>query len=78
MRPGPLEFILIIVVIVAVVIIARIVRTGSRSSAGASSRRGTEKGWARNLFNRSGIVLVIAGILGLAIAASFFRLMLQS
>jgi len=84
MRLGPLEIILIVVVIIAVAVIARIIRTG-RGAAGqngastsdvTASPPGKNRVWG--FFNRTGIVLVIAGIAGLIAAASLFRWVLQS
>ncbi len=84
MRPGPLEIILIIIVVIAVVVIARIIRAG-RSAAvtnGAPSKDITAKSPGKNrlwkFLNRTGIVLIIAGIGGLAAAAGLFRWVLQS
>lgn len=83
MRPGPLEIILIIVIIIAAAIIARIVRGGRRTTASSKTdtpvenyEDRTSKIWA--YFNRTGIALVIVGILALLAAASFFRWVLQS
>jgi hypothetical protein len=86
MRPGPLEIALIIVIIIAAAIIARIVRGGrhtappnpsSTSNAPVENYEDrTSKIWA--YFNRTGIALVIVGILALLAAASFFRWVLQS
>jgi len=84
MRLGPLEIILIVVVIIAVAVIARIIRTG-RGAAGeneaptsdvTANPLGKNRLWG--FFNRTGIVLVIAGIAGLIAAASLFRWVLQS
>ena len=83
MRPGPLEIILIIVIIIAAAIIARIVRGGRQAAASSKTdapvenhEDRTSRIWA--YFNRTGIALVIVGILALLAAASFFRWVLQS
>jgi len=84
MRPGPLEIILIIVVIIAVAVIARIIRTGrgatGQKEASTSDVTATPAGKNRlwGFFNKTGTVLVIAGIAGLIAAASLFRWVLQS
>ena len=75
MRLGPLEIILIIIVVIAVAVIARIIRASR--SAGTDSVKDTKPS-PRRLLNRTGIILVIAGIAGLAAAAGLFRLVLQS
>lgn len=84
MRPGPLEIALIIAVVIAVAVIARIIRTGGTAakSGGNSSTDiapappGKNRLWA--FFNRTGIVLILAGIAGLIAAVSLFRWVLQS
>ncbi len=86
MRIGPLEIILIIIIVIAAAIIARIVRGGRLAGSSKKSPEpdtptgvredGTSKIWA--YFNRTGIALIIIGILALLAAASFFRLVLQS
>ncbi len=84
MRPGPLEIVLIIAVIIAVAVIARIIRTGrgatgqkeASTSDATTNSPGKSRFWG--FFNRTGIVLVIAGIAGLIAAASLFRWVLQS
>jgi len=84
MRPGPLEIILIIIVVIAVAVIARIIRAGrsNAGTSGAETKGITVKSPGKNrlwkLLNRTGIVLVIAGIAGLAAAAGLFRWVLQS
>jgi len=84
MRPGPLEIILIIVVIIAVAVIARIIRTGriaTRRNGDSTIDITTsppEKNRMWNFFNRTGIALIIAGILFLIAAASMLRYAFQS
>ena len=84
MRPGPLEIVLIIAVIIAVAVIARIIRTG-RGTVGQSKASTTEVSadqpassrlWG--FLNRTGIVMVIAGVAALIAAISLFRWVLQS
>lgn len=75
MRIGPLEIALIFAVIIAVTIIARIYGP-YRDKADRQTGDGKRRVW--HFFNRTGIVLVIAGILALIIAAALFRLILQS
>ena len=76
MRPGPLEVVLILAIIVAIVIIARIARGGRRAGEKAAASR-QSRGRPQAFFSRSGLLLVIVGVIGLAVAAGFFRLMLQ-
>jgi hypothetical protein len=83
MRPGPLEIVLIIVIITAAAVIARIARGGKRPAAPSTPDAPAEKyenrtDKIRAYFNRTGIALVIIGILALLAAASFFRWVLQS
>ena len=80
MRLGPLEIALIIVVVIAVAIIARIIRSG-RSSAGQTGKSATGKSRSSRLWqylNRTGIVMVVAGVAALIAAVSLFRWVLQS
>ena len=84
MKPGPLEIILIIAVVIAVAVIARIMGAGRRTSQkkGASSPDTTTdthgKNKLRGVFNRTGIVMIIAGIAALIATVSLFRWVLQS
>lgn len=80
MRIGPLEIALIIAVIIAIAIIARVVRTGSKSAGQKAtvSQPGGNIGRLYGFFNRTGIVLIIAGTITLIAAASLFRWILQS
>jgi hypothetical protein len=80
---SPLEIVLIIVVIIIIALIARIVRTG-RGIAGRNGEtnpdtatKSPEKNKAASYLNRSGITLVIIGIIALVAAASLFRWVLQ-
>ena len=78
MRIGPLEIILVIALIIAAAVIVRVARTGKRNAPQnepgqevvSSPPRLTAR--ARSL-NRTGIILVVAGIIALIAAASFFR-----
>lgn len=86
MRLGPLEIVLIIAVIIAIAVIARIAR--SRGSAtvhkGSTNRDISEKrsegtpGRLWGFLNRTGIVLVIGGVVAFIAAVSLFRMVLQS
>ena len=84
MRLGPLEIVLIIVVIIAAAIIARIVRTGKGSPGqdtapddrDSPSQPVNTRLWG--FLNRTGIVMVIAGVAALIAAISLFRWVLQS
>ena len=83
MRLGPLEIVLIIAVIIAVAVIARIIRTGGTarqkklpSTQIAANRPASSRLW--NFLNRTGIVMVIAGVAGLIAAVGLFRWVLQS
>ncbi|MBA7657482.1 hypothetical protein ES703_65420 [subsurface metagenome] len=86
MRFGPLEIILIIVVIIAVAVIARIIRTSSGTSESnkdtttdvTTTPTGDNSGKLRSLFNRTGIALIIGGIVFLLAAAAMFRYAFQS
>jgi hypothetical protein len=80
---SPLEIVLIIVVIIILALIARIVRTG-RGATGQNPapNRDTaaspmEKNRTASYLNRSGITLVIIGIIALVAAATLFRWVLQ-
>lgn len=78
-----LEIVLIIVVIIIIAVIARIVRMGRGAAVqNAGTNKDTtagppEKGLTASYLNRSGITLVIIGVITLIIAASLFRWVLQ-
>jgi hypothetical protein len=84
MRAGPLEIVLIIAVVIAVVVIARIIRTGRAAARSGGNPptditagpTGENRLWV--FLNRTGIVLIVAGIAALIAAVSFFRWVLQS
>ncbi len=80
MRLGPLEIFLVIVVIIAIAVIARIVRTRSGTSESGEDTNGVtttpagdSTGNLRSLFNRTGIALIIGGIIFFLAAAGMFR-----
>ncbi len=73
MRVGWLEIVLIVIVVIAVTVIARIVGAGRREPDTTKA-----KGHPNNSLKRTGVFLIIAGIAGLIVAASAFRLVLQS
>jgi Na+/H+ antiporter NhaD/arsenite permease-like protein len=86
MKPGPLEIILIIVVVIAVAVIVRIAGAGRRATQRSTPsdtdttadpyRQKTSR--ARGFLNKSGLALILAGIIGLLAAVSLFRWILQS
>ncbi len=86
MKPGPLEIILIIVVVIAVAVIARIIGAGRRAAErnkpspadAKADPYGQKTDRARGFLNKSGIALILAGIIGLLAAVSMFRWILQS
>lgn len=84
MRAGPLEIILIVAVVIAVAVIARIIRTGRGAArqknitASEASTSQPVKNRLWSFFNRTGIVLIVAGIAALIAAVSLFRWVLQS
>lgn len=75
MKVGWLEIVLIIIVVIAVTVIARIAGAGRRDEAPATPKARSRP---RNSLKRTGIGLIIGGIAGLIVAASVFRLVLQS
>jgi hypothetical protein len=75
MKVGWLEIVLIILVVIAVTVIARIVGAGRRDREMETPKNKARPGKS---LNRTGIFLIIAGIAGLIVAASVFRLVLQS
>ena len=79
MRFGWLEIVLIVLVMIAVVIIARVIGF-NRAPGGQNEKPDQQTTNSRILtfFNRTGIVLIIAGGITLIATASFFRLILQS
>lgn len=81
MRLGPLEIVFIIVIIIAVVIIARIVRRGHSTStehdiSGRPRQRNTNR--FQGFFRRTGIGLVLAGIILLIAGIGMFHWAFQS
>ena len=86
MRLGPLEIILIIVVIIAIVVIARITRRKDKAAGQEepatpdvtviSPESTSNRVW--DFLNRTGIVLVVGGLVAFIAAVSFFRMVLQS
>ena len=77
MNFGLPEIILIIFVIIAVAVIARIVRTRNSTSDSSEEAATTptrnESGKLRSMLNRTGIALIIGGIIFFLVAASMFR-----
>ncbi len=82
MRLGPLEIVLIIAVIIAVAVIARIIRTGRAAGQGKSNPEAPtnqpESNRLWGFLNRTGIVMVVAGVATLIAAVGLFRWVLQS
>ncbi len=75
MRVGWLEIVLIIIVAIAATVIARIAGARRRDRKADGSEAGDRPG---KTLQRAGVGLIIAGIIGLIVAASVFRTLLQS
>ncbi|OGO32488.1 MAG: hypothetical protein A2Z29_06705 [Chloroflexi bacterium RBG_16_56_11] len=78
MKIGLLEIVLIIAVVIALALVTRVVRMGNNLAPAKTTASGNGSIQKRNPLTWTGVILIVAGIIGLAAAASLFRLILQS
>jgi hypothetical protein len=78
MRIGPLEIVLIIVVVIAAALIARLSRPGRvPAPRDPGDKPGATSPGARGIIKKTGIIIIIGGLIILAAAAGLFRWALQ-